>query len=68
MTKFWPDRNFVWYLVVSEVNTALVSGHFKNYGVVQPSLYFWRDLEIECLENTIRVKLGENGLPNRTSK
>ena len=25
-TKFWSDRNFAWYLVVLEVNTALVSG------------------------------------------
>ena len=22
-TKFWPDRNFDWYLAVSEVHTAL---------------------------------------------
>ena len=31
-TKFCPDHNFVWYLAVSEVNTALASGHFQNYG------------------------------------
>ena len=54
--------------MVSEVNTALGSGHFQNYGVVQPSLYFWRDLAIYCLENTIGVELGENGRPKRNAK
>ena len=39
-TKFWPDRNFAWYIVVSEVNTVLASGHFQNDGVVQPSMIF----------------------------
>jgi hypothetical protein len=31
-TKFWPDRNFAWYLAVSEVNTALADGHFRQEG------------------------------------
>ena len=44
-----------------EVNIALASGHFQNDGVVQPSLDFGRDLEIEYLENTIGVELGDNG-------
>ena len=39
-TKFCPDHNFAWYTDVSEVNTALELGHFKNDGVVQPSLDF----------------------------
>ena len=26
VTKFWTDRNFAWYLAVSEVNIALASG------------------------------------------
>ena len=43
-TKFCPDCKFSWYLAVSEVNTALVSGHFQNDGVMQPSLYFWISL------------------------
>ena len=59
-TKFCPDRNFSWYLAVSEVNTALASGHFQNDGVVQPSLYFWIDLAIECHENKIGVELVDN--------
>ena len=67
-TKFWPDRNFSWYLVVLEVNTTLASGHFQNYGVVQPSLDFWRALAIECLEKKIGVELGDNGRPNRSCK
>ena len=39
-TKLWPDCNFVWYLAVSEVNTALESGNFQNGRVVQPSMNF----------------------------
>ena len=53
MTKLWPDCNFDWYLAVLEVNIDLASGHFQNGGVVQPSMDFWRDLTIECLENII---------------
>ena len=45
-TKLWPDRNFSWFLAMSEVNTDLASGQFQNDGVVQPMMYFWRDLEI----------------------
>ena len=67
-TKFWPDLNFAWYLAVSEVNTDLASGHFQNDGVVQPSMSFWRALEIECHENKIVFELGENGQPNITYK
>ena len=51
-----------------EVNKALASGQFQNDGVVQPSMDFWRALEIECLENTIGVELGENGRSKRTYK
>ena len=46
---------------MSEVNTALASGDTQNDGVVQPSLDFWRDLAIECVENTIGVEPGDNG-------
>ena len=67
-TKFWIDHNFAYYLVVPEVNTALLSRHFQNDGVVQPSLDFQRALAMECLENTIRVELEENGQPNRIFK
>ena len=52
-TKLWPNRNFSWYLSVSEFHTALVSGHFQNDGVVQPSLKFRRASEIERLDNAI---------------
>ena len=53
---------------MSEVNTDLESGHFQHYGLVQPGLDFQRVLEIECLENTIGVKLGDNGRPKRSCK
>ena len=59
-TRFWPDCNLAWYISVSEVNTALASDNFQNYGVVPPSIDFWRALEIECLDNTIGVELGDN--------
>ena len=53
---------------MSEVNTDLASGPFQNYGVLQPSLDFWRCLAIECFDNTIGVELGENGIPKGKSK
>ena len=43
---------------MSEVNTALASGCFQNNRVVQPSLDFWRVLEIESLENKIGFNWG----------
>ena len=67
-TKFLPDREFAWYLVVTELNTALASGHFQNDGVVKPSLDFWRALLIYCLDNTIGFELWDNVQPNRTYK
>ena len=67
-TNFFPDRNFYCYLGVSEVNTDLVSGHFQNDWMVQPSMHFWRALVIDFLENKILVELGDNGQPSRTSK
>ena len=53
---------------MSEVNTALVSGHFQNDGLVQSSLDSRIALKTECLYNTIGVELGENVRPKRTSK
>ena len=67
-TKFWPDRNFAWYLAVLEINTAPASGHFQNDGVVQPSLDIWRYLAIQCIGNTIGVEFRDNGRPKITSK
>ena len=67
-TRFWYDLNFDWYIAVSKVNTALMSGHFQNSGVVQPSLYFQIYLAIKCLDNTIGVELMDIILPKRTSK
>ena len=33
-TRFWPDRNFACYLVVTEVNIALASGHFQIMAIL----------------------------------
>ena len=54
-TRFWLDCNFAWYLAVLEINTAPASGHFQNDGVVQPILYIWIYLAVECLGNIIGV-------------
>ena len=36
--KFWPDKNFAWYLAVTEVNTALADGHSRKGGKLIPTL------------------------------
>ena len=48
-TNFWPDRKFVWYLVVTEVNTALASRHFQNGGDIMPNLSFQGQLAMQCM-------------------
>ena len=53
---------------MSEVNTALLSGHFLNDGIVQPSIDFWRAFKIEYLEDTIGFELGYNRRHNSTSR
>ena len=50
------------------VHRALASDHLQNGGVVQPSMDFWRALEIDFLKNTIGVELGENVIPKKPSK
>ena len=62
-TNLWPVCNVAWYIAVSEVKIALESGYFQNYGVVKPSIYLWRSLEIKGLENTTVVKLGDKVRP-----
>ena len=41
-TKFWTDRNFTWYLSVTDVNMALEDGHFHKGGQLIPILQFRR--------------------------
>ena len=43
-SKFWPDRNFTWYLAVTEVNTSLAYGHFRKGGKLIPTLQFRKKL------------------------
>jgi hypothetical protein len=66
-TKFWPHRNFAWYLAASEVNMALASGHLQNSGVLLPTLEFRGALAKECLENTTRMEEGDTGRPRRNT-
>ena len=63
--KFWPDRNFTWYLVVTEVNAALAYGHFRKGGRLIPNLQFRRKLAHEMMENTIWVDTVDSGRPRR---
>ena len=62
-TKFWNNCNFAWYLAMTEVSTALVSGHFPNGGDVMPIFAFWGQLAMQCTENTIGTDTGDIGTP-----
>ena len=48
-TKYWPNRNFAWYLAVTEVNTALADGHFRQDGKLVPTLQFRSNLAHEMM-------------------
>ena len=64
-TKFWPDRNFAWYLAVTEVNTALVDGHVHKGGRLIQTLQFRRKLAHEMMENNIGVDTVDYGRTRR---
>ena len=66
-TKFWPDRNFAWYLSVTEVNTALAYGHFRKGGQFITTLQFQGEIAHEMMENTIRVNTVDYGIPRRST-
>ena len=66
-TKFCPDRNFIWYLAVTEVNMALADGHFRKDGKLIPTLKLRRKLAHEIMENTIGVDNVEYGRPRRST-
>ena len=38
---------------MTEVNTALASGHFQNGGDIMPTLAFQSHLAMQCMGNTI---------------
>ena len=67
VTKFWPNRNFAWYLAVTEVNTALTDGHFRKGGNLIPTLQFRRKLAHKMMENTIRVNTVDYGRPRSST-
>ena len=67
-TKFFPDRNFAWYLAVTEVSTALASGNFQNCGDIMPTLDFWRQVAIQCMENAILIEPGNIGSPMKACR
>ena len=45
------------------VNTALASGHFQNGDNIMPTLDFWRQLAMQCMENTIVTDPSDTGRP-----
>ena len=53
-TKYWPDRNFAWFIAVTEVNVNNVRGYFG--GVSLPQLEFRRKLAWEMINNTVGVE------------
>ena len=44
-----------------KANTALASSHTQNDGNIMPTLDFWRQLVIQCMENTIGTEPGDIG-------
>ena len=66
-TTFWPNRNFAWYLAVTEVNTALADGHFRKGGRLIPTFHFRRKIAHKMMENTIGVDTVDSGRPRRST-
>ena len=62
-SKFCPNRKFAWYLAVTELNTALVDGHFRKGRKLIPTLQFRRKLAHEMMDNTIGVETVDYGRP-----
>ena len=67
-TKFYPGRNFVWYLDVSEMNTALANGHFRKGGKLIPTFQFRRKISNEMIENSIGIEIVNSGRPRRSTR
>jgi Transposase IS4 len=51
-TKFWPDRNFAWFLAVTEVNTNLARGYFGG-GETLSQLDFRKKLALEMMNSAM---------------
>ena len=66
-TKFWPDRNFTWYLDVTEVNTALADGHFCKGDKLVPTLQFHKKLAHEMMDSTIGLNTVNSRRPRRST-
>ena len=48
-TKLWTDRNFSWYLDMTEVSTALADGHFRKGGRLIPTLKLQKKIVHEMI-------------------
>ena len=53
---------------MTELNTALASGNFQNGGNIMPTLYFWRQLDLKCMKNTIGTDPDDIDGPMRACK
>ena len=63
VTDFLPNRNFAWYLAVTEVNMALSDGHFRKGGQLIPTFQFRKKLVDEMMEKIIGVDTVNSGRP-----
>ena len=66
-TKFCPNRNFAWYMAVTEMNTALADGHLCKGGKLIPTLHLRRKLAHEIMDNTIGVDTVDYGMPRSST-
>ena len=66
-TRFWPDRNFAWYLAVTEVNTALAHMHFRKGQKLITNLQFRRKIAPEMMENSIGMDTVDSGRLRRST-
>ena len=53
---------------MTEVNTALVDGHFRKGGKFIPTLHFRRNFAHEIMENTIGGDTVDSGSPRRSTR
>ena len=62
-TKFFTDRNFSWFLEVTEVKISLRDGYFWRGEDVVPTLQFRRHTSTEIMDNNIGMGANNYGIP-----
>ena len=51
-TKHWPDRNFAWFIAVTEVNANHACAYFRGTEII-PQLEFRKNLAWEMINNSM---------------